>query len=279
MPNISKSGFKSDFKHGIDLKSKGLDEGLKSAGVDKADVAKLDTNKDGVIKGGELSGAFSFVDGFDKNGSGSSFSNSGTAGALYGAFQGARKAGPYHGEAIKKAADDIVKKDADGYAYDASPTSQLKNLSGNKKPGTSRPGWLKNNNKCNIFVGNALTQAGVKMPTFTMSNGTEHYKNAERLPFDTKHFDRVTNFKDVKPGDVFVYDYPERGESTAHTEVITSSDGKGGLRSSGAHSDGAYDRDASSLWDGAKYDSEQRCWVKPDGDKIYLLRPTQKLNQ
>lgn len=279
MSNITKSGFKQDFKHGIDLKSKDLEKGLEQAGVSKADVAKLDANQDGVLKGAELNSAFSYVDGFDKNGSGSSFSNSGTAGALYSAFQSGRKAGPYHGAAIKKAADNIVAKDAAGYAYDASPTSSLKNLSGNKTPGVTRPRWLKDNNKCNIFVGEALTQAGIKMPTFRMQDGTEHYKNAERLPFDTKHFDRVTDFKDVKPGDVFVYDYPSRGESTAHTEVITSSDGKGGLTASGAHGDGAYDRDVSQLWDGAAYNSSERCWTKPNGDKIYLLRPTQKLNQ
>ena len=279
MSDISRSGFKKDFKYGIDIKSKDLEKGLEKAGVSKEDVAKLDTNQDGMLKGAELNKAFSYVDGFDKNGSGSSFTNSGTAGAVYSAFQSGRKTGPYHGAAIKKAADNIVAKDADGYAFDAAPTSSLKNLSGNKKPGQSRPGWLKENNKCNIFVGEALTQAGIRMPTFTMSNGTEHYKNAERLPFDTKHFDRVTDFKDVKPGDVFVYDYPSVGESTAHTEVITSSDGKGGLTASGAHSDGAYDRDVSHLWDGAKYDSMERCWTKSNGDKIYLLRPTQKLNQ
>ena len=279
MSNISKSSFVNTLKYGVDLKKLDLDEGLTQKGVNKADIQKLDTNNDGIIKGRELHGLFKHVDGFDKNGSGSSFATDQTGGILYGALKKAKVEGPYHGKAISKAATERANNDASGYAYDNAPTSPLTTLSGNKKPGTTRPRWLKNNNKCNQFVGDALTDAKMEMPTFTMSDGSKHYVNAERLPNYNKHFDRITDVKDLKPGDVVVKDYPERGESTAHTEVVTAADAKKNLiKTTGAHSDGAYEKDWSDLLDGAKYDPAKRGWKTSDGDMVYLLRPIKKMN-
>lgn len=94
LTTIHRATFRKQLKNGISLKDVHLNAELKKAGVSKADLQKLDTNKDGVIKGRELNAAFEFVDGFDKNGSGHSYLNSGAAGALYGAFRGAGKSSP-----------------------------------------------------------------------------------------------------------------------------------------------------------------------------------------
>jgi len=277
MSNIGKATFLNNLKYGVDLKKLEIGEELTNKGVDKKEIEKLDTNKDGVIKGSELNGLFKHVDSFDLNGSSRSFATDQTGGILYGALKKARKEAPYYGAEISKAATKRADADSLGYAYDNAPTSPLKELSGNKKPGTTRPRWLKNNNKCNQFVGDALTQAGLEMPTFTMTDGSKHYVNAERLPNYKKHFDRITDPKQLKPGDVVVKDYPAVGESTAHTEVVTGSKpADGTIKTTGAHGDGAYEKDWSDLLDGAKYDPAKEGWKTPGGDMVYLLRPIKK---
>ena len=278
MANISRTQFRNTLNRGVDLKSKDLASGLDGAKTTLDDLKALDTNNDGQLKGAELDAAFKLIDGYDSNGSARSFTDAGEAGQVYAALKAGKNPGPYYGAEISKAALDRAAKDKEGYAWDNAPTSPLKNLSGNKNPGVTRPSWLKQNNKCNQFVGDALTQAGVKMPTFTMKDGTEHYVNAERLPNYKKHFDRLTDQKDLKPGDVIVVDYPGSGLSTAHTEVVTGSDpATGTIKSTGAHSDGAYERDWSDLLDGATY-NPGGYWERPSGDKIYLLRPKQLTN-
>lgn len=273
MTNISRNQFNQTLKNGVDLGSDKLKTGLEGTNVSVDDLKGLDANNDGKLAGAELNAAFKTVDDFDKNGSSRSFKDAGEAGQVYAALKAAKIPGPYFGESIKKAALDRVTSDGPGYAWDSAPTSPYKNLSGNKTPGVTRPSWLKNNNKCNQFVGDALTQAGLKMPTFKMENGSEHYVNAERLPNYKNHFDRVTDKADIKPGDVFVLDYPSTGESTAHTEVITSYDkDTGTLMSAGAHSDGAYEKDQSSLLNGATFNKDGGYW-ESGGNKFYVLRP------
>jgi len=279
MSNIGKSTFLNKLKYGVDLKKLEIGEDLTNKGVDKKDIEKLDTNKDGVLNGAELKSLFKHVDSFDLNGSGRSFATDQTGGVLYGALKKATQEGPYHGVAISKAAKARAEADPSGYAYSNAPTSPLKELSGNKKPGTTRPRWLQNNNKCNQFVGDALTQAGMEMPTFTMTDGSKHYVNAERLPNYKKHFDLITDPKKLKEGDVVVKDYPATGESTAHTEVVTKSDpANDTIKTTGAHGSGAYEKDWSDLLDGAKYDPAKQGWKTSDGDMVYLLRPIKKSN-
>jgi hypothetical protein len=175
---------------------------------------------------------------------------------------------------VAKAAAGRVSADGPNYAWDKAPTSPYKNLSGNRVPGESRPSWLANNNKCNQFVGDALTAAGMKMPTFRMTDGTEHYMNAERLPHQAKHFDRITDPQQIRPGDVFVLDYPGSGESTAHTEVITGFDkATGNMKTTGAHSDGAYEKDRGAWLQSFNYDSQRKCWTNSSGQDLYILRP------
>lgn len=279
MTNVTKSQFRQTLQHGVDLNNADLRGQLDRAGVGTDGLTRLDTNNDGQLTGRELDAAFKYVDDFDRNGSARSFRDEGTAGQVYAALQAGKKEGPYFGAAIQRAAADRAANDREGYAYDNAPTSPYRNLSGNRNPGVSRPSWLKNNNKCNQFVGDALTQAGMRMPTFRMADGTEHYVNAERLPNYRNHFDRITDPNDIRPGDVFVNDYPGEGLSTAHTEVVSSFDpATGTLRSIGAHGDGAYESDQSHLLDGATLNREGGYWEQPNGNRFYILRPKMQAN-
>lgn len=274
--HIGSYAFKQTLRYGVDLQKLNIGENLTQKGVNKADIEKLDTNKDGVIKGRELNSLFRYVDSFDQNGSGNSFATDQTGGVLYGALKEAKREGPYYGKAIAKAATDRAAADPEGYAFPNAPTSPRRDLSQNTVPGKTRPRWLKNQWKCNQFVGDALTQAGVEMPTYTMSNGTKHYVHAEKLPSFKNHFDRITDLKEMKPGDVFVFDRPETGLATAHTEVISKVHGPGKFSSIGAHKDGAYEENNSDMLDGASYNAQKRAWDLPSGATFYILRPNKR---
>ncbi|MEW5852304.1 MAG: hypothetical protein AB2A00_26170 [Myxococcota bacterium] len=290
MTTVTRNQFRNTLQNGVDLNSQNLAQGLQGTGVSTADLKRLDTDGDGKLAGAELDKAFNLVDDFDRNGSRQSFKAEGNAGKVYDALRSGTQArtgqtgnvatvgtvstGPANTEKVATAALDRANKDSAGYAYANAPTSPYKNLSGNKVPGESRPSWLKDNNKCNQFVGDSLTQAGFKMPTFKMENGTEHYVNAERLPTYNKHFDRITDPSQIKPGDVFVLDYPGRGESTAHTEVISGYDpATGNMKTTGAHHDGAYEKDRGAWLKDFSYNAQEKCWENSGGDKLYILRP------
>src|SRR5689334_2576271 len=73
--------------------------------------------------------------------------------------------------AISRAAGDSL-----GYAFSNAPLSVNPELSGNTRPGISRPGWLKNVNKCNQFVGDVLFEAGFRVPVNRMGDGSVHYR-------------------------------------------------------------------------------------------------------
>ena len=274
MTNIDRTVFLNQLRHGVDLKSAGLNDKLNLTEDQTASFKNLDRNRDHLLTGDELRDAFRFVDALDANGSARSFDVEGEAYGVYEALLAGARPGPYYGGSIAKAAADRAQGDSAGYAYENAPTSPFAQLSGNTTAGTTRPGWLANQNKCNQFVGDALTAAGVRMPTFPMSNGTEHYMNAEKLPFQFDYFDRIVSTEDIKTGDVIVVDYPGAGESTAHTEIVTGVDP---LRTTGAHNDGAHEKDWSDLFDNTAPNAAERCWDSPDGDKIYVLRPTRKI--
>lgn len=302
MSTISRTDFMQRFGNGIDLNAPGLAQKLDAGTLQK--LKALDTNGDGLVRGStSLGQAWRIIDNFDRNGKSASIAGTGKAadvfnalspaaaratgrtGAESGVAAGATGASTSTGavstngsvsysEKVKKAALDRAAADKEGYAYSNAPTSPFKNLSGNKTPGVSRPSWLKDNNKCNQFVGDALTQAGMKMPTYTMTDGTEHYVNAERLPQFTKHFDRITDPSQIRAGDVFVKDYPGTGESTAHTEVITGYDhATGDFKTTGAHGDGAYEMNRPAWLKDMTYDAANKRWSDGSGNHLYILRP------
>jgi len=173
------------------------------------------------------------------------------------------------GQAIVDAARSRVTSDGQDYAYDRAPTSPLAGLSGNTHPGVTQPGWLQNNNKCNQFVGDSLTLAGVEAPTIPMDDGTIHYAPAEAWPARHDLFQRITKPADIQVGDVIVRDYPGSGDSTAHVEVVS---GTNPLRTTGAHHDGAYES-TSNWFGGTTYDSNSQSFGESSGNRLYILRP------
>lgn len=170
---------------------------------------------------------------------------------------------------IAESAKKLVAEEAKDYAFDAAPKSEISELSGNRRPGKTRIEWLAGWNKCNQFVAEALHRAGAKVPFNTMKNGSKHVLEAERWPEARGLFDRVKNAKDLRPGDVLVFDYPGRGESSAHLEVVTEV-GPNGKRA-GAHANGAEIRDLENLAE-LEQDPQTGAWKRGE-DRIYVLRP------
>jgi hypothetical protein len=164
------------------------------------------------------------------------------------------------------------------YSFSGTPKSPYQNLSGNYEPGHSKIQWLKNRNKCNQFVGDVLTLAGLRMPTFKMPDGSEHYMNAERLPREGKFFSRVKNLFDVKPGDIIVIDNLARsGENGAHVEIVSFMDFfDKSLRLIGARKKGAFERDFSRMLAGLRARDASGAFSYGAKDSIvYFLRPKQ----
>ena len=275
MSKVTRQEFNSTFAHGIDLKDADLQSALTDAGIDGAALAKADLDGDGVIDGRrELRAAFNAIDNLDGDGNRNTFEKEGRAAELFGALELGRKEAPYHGAAIAQAAADRVASDGPGYAYGSAPTSPLAELSGNAIPGQTRPAWLEDKNKCNQFVGDALTQAGVKAPTVTMANGSLHYARAETWPSRSDLFDRITDPSQIKVGDVIVRDRPGAGTSTAHIEVIT---GVSPLKTTGAHQGGAAEETGDWLA-GTTYNAANRSFT--DGaDELYVLRPKELVGE
>jgi hypothetical protein len=61
---------------------------------------------------------------------------------------------------------------------------------------------------------------------------------------------------------------PGAGESTAHVEVVT---GLHPLKTTGAHSDGAYETE--NHFDGATANPGNRSFTDSGGNDVYILRP------
>jgi hypothetical protein len=267
MSSVRRTDFRSSLEQGIDLGDAGLEDNLDGSGVTLDQVKKADLDGDGLIGGRrELDTLFKVVDGADHDHNANTFDASGAAGQVYGALIAARRD---LGPAIQTAAAARVTSDGPDYAVTNAPTSPLEELSGNKHPGVTQPGWLKDQNKCNQFVGDVLTQADVKAPTVAMANGSKHYASAETWPSHSDLFDRITDQKDIQIGDVLVRDYPGAGESTAHVEVVT---GLHPLKTTGAHSDGAYETE-NHFFDGATANPGNRSFTDSGGNDVYILRP------
>ena len=172
----------------------------------------------------------------------------------------------------------LIRNAGNSYAYKNYPKSPYKNLTSNKIPGKSELKWLKDNNKCNQFVGDVLTLSGYAMPTNKMTDGTEHFKSAITLPSQTQYFDKRTKFSDIQKGDVFVKDY-ERGNGVGHTEIVTDikqEKGKTIITLAGAHKTGAYTT-TMTLDNNYRYNQTKQGWNN-GSQSIYFLRPKKPLN-
>jgi hypothetical protein len=127
----------------------------------------------------------------------------------------------------------------------------------------------------NQFVGDALTQAGVRAPTVTMADGSLHYARAESWPGRTDLFNRVTSASDIRVGDVIMRDdTSSAGTSTAHIEVVT---GVNPMKTTGAHFRSAFESQGDWLA-GATYNTGTQAWSRGT-DEIYVLRPKSKRDE
>lgn len=154
------------------------------------------------------------------------------------------------GNHIVAAARRRAVREGPSYAYASAPRSPLPDLTGNQNPGITRPAWLHGRNKCNQYVGDALYDAGHRLPTFRMPDGTAHYVNAEALLRYPNTLQHVADIRDARPGDLLVLDYPGRGADTAHVEIISDvglDAERPLLRTIGAHRDGVRETDRTSL--------------------------------
>jgi hypothetical protein len=279
MRTITRREFFDDFQYGVSLDRCVQGEAIENRASARRLLRRLDRNRDGQLRGEELGLTFALIDHFDTDGSPSSFFEEGNARALYRTLFVGRNEGPYFGAAIARAAQRRARLMRADYAIDGAPTSPCRSLSGNRRPNATRLSWLRGLFKCNQFVGDALIEAGVAMPTFKMRDGGHHYAAAETLPRQTGYFDRLHQLIELRPGDVIVVDYPSHGAGTAHAEIVTGIDDAGKkLKVAGAHADGCYEREWSWLFEGAIYNHERRGWESGD-NLIYLLRPKRPLQR
>lgn len=270
---IDRDTFHAELSSGV-----ALDHPTLAASPGATALRRLDTNGDGHLTGRELSGAFNWVDRYDADGSGHTFREQGPAAQAFAALRAARLTPEALGEAVARAASERVRTHGADYALMAAPTSPHPGLSGNRAPEQTRLTWLVGYYKCNQFVGDVLTQAGLAFPTHRMPDGSQHYVAAEQVLRHPEHFTRLSSLAQARPGDVLVRDYARRGEEGAHLEVLTRvhPDGRG-FTSAGAHELGASESDAyGRLLAQASFDAGRGCWVV-DGDCYFLLRPKKTL--
>jgi hypothetical protein len=177
---------------------------------------------------------------------------------------------------IADTASRLIEERGAEYAKAAAPRTRNPQISGNVFPMQTRLGWLAGRWKCNQFVGDALYEAGYRMPTVRMPDGSVHYLNAEKLPHQRDFFDLITNRDEVLLGDVLVIDYLRgSGENGAHAEVIEATDPKtGSVRSLGAHEFGAEARERYGILGSS---SSLGSFWQASSARIYVLRPKRLL--
>lgn len=178
---------------------------------------------------------------------------------------------------IAAIARELSRYDSTAYAKANAPRSPHPELTGNREPGVTRLRWLAGLNKCNQFVGDVLTWAGLLMPTYRMPDGSKHYMHAEALPRQSSHFTRVTSINDMLPGDLLVLDWAGRGENGAHVEIVTAIDHAAQrIWTTGARRSGATEAELSAHFAGASYEPSTRSWRNSNSVRgsyaIYVLR-------
>jgi hypothetical protein len=134
-------------------------------------------------------------------------------------------------------------------------------------------------NKCNIYVGDVLYQAGTKYASVTLANGGEKYSLANHFPASNA-FTKIGRGDEIIPGDVIVRTL----DGIVHVEFVSDvREGRARIAGAiGAHWDGvgpsplnvdAYNRALSR----GKYHARERSftWFEPDGSRgeLYVLRP------
>lgn len=158
------------------------------------------------------------------------------------------------------------------YKFDSAPVSSLSTLSGNKIPERTPIKWLENKNKCNQFIGDIFSEAGISFPTYTMSDGTKHFVHAERLIKEKRYFDRIINQNEIYFGDLVIFDHSKVGENGAHVEIVTGLGTNGEIFLTGARANGASESMFPNLFKGMTLDRANERWNYSEGS-LYILRP------
>ena len=268
--NVTRKLFTQGLNAGVDLRKPVLAAELTRAGVPFERLASADLDGDGVLLGKwELWRAFNVVDGFDLGGPTGAFRRSGKAGAAFDALLRNVPNGK-HADRIVSAAEQRIAAQGHAYALDGTPTSPHPLLTGNKVPGQTPLTWLKGYWKCKPFVGDVLTQAGVKAPLVRMWDGSYHCAAAEQWPARTDLFHRVTDPTQLQVGDVLVKDDDGSGDATEHVEIVTS---LVPFSTADAHGAGAWVESGRPNWlDGTRHDAAGRGFSSA-GATVYILRP------
>lgn len=260
MQRITRNDFLWRYRAGIDLDSPQLKKKLEGRADLKMGLDKCDANKNGKLVGGrELRCAFGYVDKMEQEKPHWLVKPQGDAKVLLEAIEAGAKKRPDFGAAILRAAQQIMTKQGAAHALAGTPTCPNPVIAGNSRPGRSPLRWLKGWFKCNQFVGDALYKAGAQMPLHRPGKGIQ-YVGATSLHTFTKHFDQITDLKNVRPGDVIQLDFVP---GPAHCAIVSRFDAKTKtMYAIGARADGARER---SDWTGwlrdMKYDAKNKCWV------------------
>lgn len=147
------------------------------------------------------------------------------------------------GARIVASARNIARTQGHRYARASYPVSPEPRITGNSVPGETPLRWLKGHNKCNQFVGDALFEAGFRMPLFRMPDGSSHFMHAAALPNQREFFALVTRNAEIEAGDLLVIRQPGTGGNSGHVEIITEVEHRTGtLKTLGAHPRGVEER-------------------------------------
>lgn len=101
--------------------------------------------------------------------------------------------------------------------------------------------------KCNVFVNDALHQAGLKTPMLenrhyaTAGMMYQHHTDKTGKGKGAKRTYEEVGYDKARAGDIFVR-YGGTGEASSHTEVITAKVDATTFYATGAHGEGAYER-------------------------------------
>lgn len=185
----------------------------------------------------------------------------------------------YPGLKISTLARALIAQRARSYSLNEAPVSPTPGLTGNRQPEISSLAWLRGKNKCNQFVGDALSYAGFEMPTFRMPDGSLHYAHAESLPKFRQHFRSISALGSLQAGDVLVLDWSKRSaENGAHVEIITDLNIKtGDVLAASARKNGASEKLYRGLLNNLSWNNQKQLWLKTntasENPMLYFLRP------
>lgn len=246
MSKIDRSTFHQITGSGVELDNAGLRRAAKQAGVAREDLAALDRDGDGVLRGDEIDDLYDVIAGLDyeddvvevapfddpevvrvRGGVDLGRNHDGMLGADTVFYHGVADAIADPGErriAVARAIamDPRLAQGFQGRSEDGVDNTMLTHNPMHR--GERRDDGLIRTNfkdayRCNLFVGDVLWRSGGRPPE-VHGPGWVHYDLAERWP-KSRAFDKIADLSDARPGDMLVIDAPSTGSGGGHLEIIT----------------------------------------------------------